>query len=198
MDPNKPQRKNLKGVSRRPKTKKQTNYWIPGGGGIHNPPDYVLDIGKKWVILWRMLKRWQQRIIKIENQNTGGVLSLDLVDYAHAFMVFCFAMRDWLIKTKQSQEAELANLFKNHIELKVCRDISNGLKHLVLDKPSISGELGIHREYDHFTERAVLKITFFGPNQKKYDWEVLDFVNECMKIWEKFLSSKYLLPLGEK
>mgnify|MGYP001600504345 CR=1 FL=1 len=171
-------------------TEDHAEYWIPGGGGIHNPPSDLLDNEDKWMIHWRTLQRWHQRILKIESQREE-----DLVDFVHAFIVSCFHMRDWLVATGKCSKQELNQFFKANIEFQVCRDIANGLKHLALRDPSISGELGLHREWDHFiggSGGTMFKITFF-KGKDKHDWEVSEFVTECMRKWKAFLAQKGLL-----
>jgi hypothetical protein len=180
-------------VNRNQSTKSinRPQYWIPGGGGIHNPPPDVVDGNERWKFLWQNLKRWQQRIQKIEIGRADENSSWDSVDFVHAFILLCFQMRDWLIIRGVSKK-DLQNLFQTHKEFQVCRDIANGLKHLDLDKPSISTELGLHREYDYFRGGSVYKITFF-EGKEKYEWEITDFVSACVKKWEQFLVEKGML-----
>lgn len=172
--------------------KRSTAVWVLGGGSLHNPPSDIVSEEMKWLIAWKTLKRWQRRIGKIAAAQTDPDGSWDMVDFVHVFILLSFQLRDWLVESRRCTKKEVLAFFDKTIELQVCRDIANGLKHLVLRNPSISSELGLHREYDYDTGGDVYKITFF-IGQQKHDWEVLEFAAECMGKWEQFLSRRGLI-----
>ncbi len=173
------------------KISKTAGVWVPGGGSIHNPPSDIVDAREKWRYAWGTLKRWQERV-RTADAAGKEVASRDIVDFAHVFILFSFQFRDWLIASKHFTRKEMAAIFEKAIVLQACRDIANGLKHLTLNDPSLSKELGLHREYDW--GRDVYKITFF-VGKEKYDWEALEFISDCMGAWETCLRDKNLIGL---
>ena len=81
-----------------------------------------------WRELYAQMLRWRQRMA-ISADDT------DLVDSTHAFFGACFHLRDWLqadASVPQGVGAAAATLVNTDASLKMCADLANGLKHLVL------------------------------------------------------------------
>jgi len=89
------------------------------------------------------VNRWKNRIENTINDYKQGKLTLpylEFTDMIWSFFVSCDHMKDYInndatIKTKQSPY----NYLNNTECLKICRDISVGVKHLVIDDPKTIG-----------------------------------------------------------
>lgn len=86
------------------------------------------------------IDRWYRRLCAIPVQD-----SLDYVDHAIVVLLHCFGMRDWLRECGVSQ-TDLDSLFGSE-ELKLCRDIANGTKHLNVNRPSVDPNHEVRRRY---------------------------------------------------
>ena len=82
-----------------------------------------------WREQYDRMKRWHARI---EN---AAVADAQHVDNVHAFFICCFHLKDWLkadpsidaVVRKRAEDLVNANVF-----LKLCADLANGSKHMVL------------------------------------------------------------------
>ena len=87
--------------------------------------------------------RWQRRVTHSANIGSG-----DLEDFVFALFQNCYHLREWIEKTAKVPSSELDGLFARTPELRVCRDICNGTKHLTLSRASVDADFSIGREYD--------------------------------------------------
>jgi hypothetical protein len=121
-------------------------------------------------------------------------------DSIYYFFVCSYHLRDWISNSGALSNDELKNFFDSRIEMQICRDICNGLKHLVLDERASFGEnkgspfdRTILREYTPLNSMPVKNsdyVIFVGS--EKYD--VLELVGKCPNLWRDFLKAKKLLP----
>jgi len=69
-----------------------------------------------------------------------------LDDFCFVLLQHCWAMRDWLVVSRTFPQADVERLFASD-ELKVCRDVANGMKHLRITRPSVDANFLVVREY---------------------------------------------------
>jgi hypothetical protein len=149
-----------------------------------------------WQGQYHRLRRWHDRVRRAANSQP----SRDEFDFLLAFFESCFHLRDWLLADKVVTKVELDSLFNSYIELGICRDIANGFKHSKITWPSVDAGFTIVREYvpDDWPS------SYRYPNGK---WTVLasdhqlglvDLADNCVGIWQRFLSSKGLLPTASE
>lgn len=120
--------------------------------------------------------RWQNRLIHAANTGSG-----DLEDFAFVFFQTCYHLREWLQKTSSIPSNDIEALFTHTHELRLCRDICNGTKHLTLRNASVDAEFSIGREYD---PNCTSGYRLFLIADHKYD--LLDLAEHCMKILDDF------------
>jgi len=181
----------------------KSEYWIPGGdGSLHNPPAAIINPEDRWRIHWVALNRWCARLVQATKADNE--ISEDYLDYAHVFLMLCWHLGDWLIACNRMTRQELKDLTERNFELKVCRDIANGLKHLQLDRASVNGKLGLYRAYDHFGGEdgkgcEILAVSVYGiRNQKeKINADMLSLAEKLMTLWKNWLSERRLIPYGQ-
>ncbi|MFX1590486.1 MAG: hypothetical protein ACFFC1_20320, partial [Promethearchaeota archaeon] len=107
------------------------------GGSIHT------SLG--WIGQFERITRWLQRMkqIKIDREFDGDLQQHQ--DYIYSFFQNCYHLREWLLKSGVVKQIEIEKLFHNNIELKICRDICNGTKHMEINQPSIDKDISIYR-----------------------------------------------------
>ena len=90
--------------------------------------------------------RWHRRLEALYKPDETHE-SYDFVDYYLTLFQNLFACRDWLLGTPGLNPGSVETLFKSP-ELKLIRDIANGMKHLTINDPSIDAEFAMVQEYD--------------------------------------------------
>jgi hypothetical protein len=89
------------------------------------------------------IRRWQERVIHAANSG-----SPDLEDFVFAFFQNCHHLQEWLLKTSNVDRQDIDALLVSTPQLRVCRDICNGTKHLTLNNAGVDADFSIGREYD--------------------------------------------------
>jgi len=127
--------------------------------------------------------RWYERARRAAAAGTP-----ELEDFVFAFFQNCYHLREWMLQTGEASHRELADFFAQHAELRLCRDICNGTKHLNLDSASVDANFSIGREYAP-SEPGHARL--FVIANAKYD--LLDLATRCMELWRQFAER----PRGE-
>src|ERR1041384_6786560 len=108
------------------------------GGSVHTV--------QGWQGQFERMTRWAKRVetISAERQQKGDLHSQQ--DYIYAFFQNCYHLRDWLLKSRVVAKTDLDDLFRQHVELQICRDVCNGTKHMEIDRASVDAHFSIYRE----------------------------------------------------
>jgi hypothetical protein len=152
-----------------------------------------------WREQYDRMKRWQERL------RESGVIDERRRDDFYAFFVTCFHLKDWLQSDPAVPKSigEKAEQLMNKPSMRLCADIANGVKHLVLTK-KVRFDADAHLrlsapvfQADAFQSDAFqvgkVKIAAIGQTS-----DALAIVDGCVDYWEKFLRSEGLLhALGE-
>lgn len=157
---------------------------------------------KPYLEQFERVKRWHETLNKIKVSNSPEKETDYQVDCIYAFYMNCYHLKDWLINSDAITNKEANDFIEKNLELKICRDLTNGAKHLKLNNPSLKerGFLGhdvtLQREYDYF--QKILK--YDNPIQninyvilvgsEKYN--VFELADKCMRLWEELLTEKSL------
>ena len=148
-----------------------------------------------WLSQYERTHRWFERVARIGTRQTQSADTEHEHDTLVAFFHNCYHLRDWLLNDKAVAQKDLEDLFKSHIELRVCQDICNGTKHLDLDHPKVDGSFSIGREYvdlDDTRDRPHLTETWFiVAGSEKYD--LFELAAACMRIWDTFVGGQGLV-----
>ena len=149
-----------------------------------------------WAGHYGLVLRWHERLRGAAN----GEPSIDELDFALTFFLHCYHLRDWLIRSNAATPAEIATLIKVNPELRLCRDIANGFKHMTLSDPSVDARFSIVNEYVPKNWPGAYrypngKWTICAHNKKElHQFGLVDLADRCVAIWHAFLVSKTLLP----
>jgi hypothetical protein len=135
-------------------------------------------------------KRWQAAL-------TDADASSDIsreVDIIYAFFMNCYHLRDWLEKSEAIEKAKVDDFFKQNKEMRICRDLCNSSKHLVLSEPSfgkdpdlLGDEVTLFMEYNPINEHD------FGIVVDYEKFKVLDLARRCIDLWTAFLDENKLI-----
>jgi len=113
----------------------------------------------------------------------------EFLDALITFFLHCFALCDWLTQSKAVTKAFLYAEIDNDVSMRICRDICNRSKHLVLDRsPSIDGNLSIVRYY-RGRELPPGLMALAGDYQK----DLHDVASHCVEFWDRVLRARKLL-----
>jgi hypothetical protein len=137
-----------------------------------------------WHGQYERMIRWHQRVIRAAL--TG---SSDLEDFALVFFQVCYHLRDWMIETGGATRLELDRLFAESMDLRVCRDICNGAKHLNITRPSVDAGFSIGREYAPYEPTNVRLFVIAGA---KHD--LLELAARCVDAWRVFAERTSRMP----
>ena len=61
----------------------------------------------------------------------------DFVDFFLAFMVMCYSLRDFVVRTGGVLEDEIDELIRDCEAKRICRDVCNRAKHCAISRPSV-------------------------------------------------------------
>ena len=155
----------------------------------------------EWRTQFDRTRRWYARLKKIEHEIKKTGLTQDSEDYIYAFFQNCWHLREWLSKSKVVEKNKIEQLVASHEELRLCRDICNGTKHMSITRPSVDSGFYTFREYDWLDQQVHSQ----GPrsNQKfmvraagrKHNMFAL--AHRCMKIWDDFVDRHVSQPKRE-
>lgn len=149
------------------------------------------------------IKRWHSRLNMIRTSNSPETEADNQIDFIYAFFTNCFIFEDWL-KNSGVNSTKIYDYRDQHIELKICRDLCNNTKHLLLTKGitsmstltksnELSNGVTIHKVYDdsNFNKPLENSNYYIVVDFNKYN--VFDVADKCVSLWEDFLEKNSLL-----
>ena len=93
------------------------------------------------------MKRWPVRFEEITN-GKEHLQSTDFYqDEVYAFFQNCWHLRDWIINSGIIEKVIVDKFFHEDSDMKICRDLANGSKHLTINSPSIDADMKIERKF---------------------------------------------------
>jgi hypothetical protein len=151
-----------------------------------------------WEEQFKIMKRWYYRLRGNDDiLGLGGSRSINQEDFYYAFFIFCYHIKDGLIK---SGILDVEDFINNNLYLQLAGDIANFSKHTFLEKTR-TGDLGTKA----FRRGYVVNLTGPGPSSVLFKLEIVsngktydsfEVVEECMNAWYQFLTLKSL-PIPE-
>jgi hypothetical protein len=135
---------------------------------------------------WERTSRWYHRMAVL-NLETPRACADELMDHVYACLQNCLMLRDWLLNSPGVERAAVRQLFGS-TELKLCRDVANGTKHLQISKPSIDSQFMTVREYTPPSldgSRGADYVLTLCADGRKLD--LLWLCDECMRQVSEFM-----------
>ena len=108
------------------------------------------------------------------------------MDDIYAFFQNCYHLRYWILVSHLELQKKLDTLFIKNVELQICKDICNGLKHLELTKPKIDKDFNIYREYNHFAVSGENPVKY-NVRADEYKYELFELMGNLIDIWDTFI-----------
>lgn len=98
-----------------------------------------------WIDQFERMQRFKARALRASNET-------DSLDFSLAFFQSCYHLKDWIpvfenIPTNEWNRIWEDFIIKN-VEIKYCRDLCNGTKHLDVKNPSIDPKFSISRKFE--------------------------------------------------
>jgi|GEM_PF-4144200 len=115
----------------------------------------------------------------------------ELLDCYEIYCIFCYHLSDYLIQSCLFDSKKVYDYIDSHLELKVCKDICNKTKHLILERPKVDSNVRI-------TKLFVSSNVISKRPHLYFDWEVevldgkinpLELAKKCLSLWESFIIS---------
>ena len=133
-----------------------------------------------WRSRYEATKRWAARC---ENcYSDGRCVSGDFEDFFLAFMVVCYHLRDFVIKTGGIRPDEIDRLIQGNESMRICRDICHRSKHHSISRPSIDNEWSLGQEFPRCPDGTPATLHFLIAGGEKR--EPLTVVRACVRFWD--------------
>jgi hypothetical protein len=140
-----------------------------------------------WTGQLERLRRWHQRVLAVRRERSDQLTNADL-DTVYAFFQSAYHLRDWMKNDSGAPVKDLEQLMRDTPSLRICRDLCNGSKHLVVTRPSVDSRTSLLREYvpGPVGTRDLGSIRHVVIAGGKHDlWALID---DCMAAWESFVA----------
>lgn len=168
--------------------------WLPVGKNA------VLE--RDWKDQYERVLRWRKRLASAKPSGPSDVDALKTYrDYAHAYFVNCYHLRDWLIS--KTRPAKMVDCFiDRNLNLKACRGICDAVKHFRLTRypedhkyrEYLAGEAGTLVASSTGFSGEVDGWAPAGRRPGDYivetpcgDFEVQTLADDCLAAWRSFL-----------
>lgn len=145
------------------------------------------------------MKRWWERFDNLDKGRSHDAVSDSYVDEIYAFFINCYHVKDWIQQdtgVAQSIRCSVEGYIKQNRSLKLCGDICNALKHLVLTRKPKSGEEPVFgkKQYGLHLGPEPATITLkYEVNTTNGPLDAFQLSTDCVKAWDTFLQSNGLL-----
>jgi hypothetical protein len=147
----------------------------------------------KYLEQWERVNRWYSRFRMINAGRMHDQSSENYQDDVYAFFLNCYHLKDW-IKNDPSVGAAAGKVeafVASSVELKLCGDICNSIKHLVLRVTKSGGA-------PRFGPRHFKLDLGSGPPAIAVSYEIqtatgpvdaFELATKCIRAWESFIES---------
>lgn len=133
-----------------------------------------------WEGHWARVRRWHDRVVHAKRPD-------DVEDYLYAFFQNCSVLRDWL-PPERFPPADVDAFFREHLEMRLCRDIGNMTKHRRLTRSATGMEPSLAREYQPRAAGTFDRNSSFIVLSQGEKHDLRDIATCCLKRWEEFFA----------
>lgn len=89
------------------------------------------------------VKRWLERFREIHSGREHTREPDYYEDVVYAFFQNFWSLKDWLINSGALEKTVVEDFFHSGTDMKICRDIANGSKHLTITRPSLDSKVSV-------------------------------------------------------
>lgn len=139
-----------------------------------------------WEGQYARMLRWHERVGLAAREARYE----DEMDFVLVLFQQALHLRDWIHDALPEARTDLEILFRDNVELGICRDIANGYKHMSLSRASVDQAFSIVFEYNPLSPAKGDMVVLAGGHK----FELLDLAGRCVALWRNFVESKQLKP----
>lgn len=137
--------------------------------------------------------------IALADDQHSGAGNLQFEDVLFFACQSIWHLKDWVLNDPDfmpKDKEELRNEIHNEQCLRICSDLANGSKHLVLAHPktafSLSPRTGIHVD----SAKGIFQVHYYVVSRYKSDpfhaIEVRDLLRQCREAWQRIIDRHHL------
>lgn len=136
------------------------------------------------------IRRWLKKIESFYTVRPANDFD-ELLDTFEVFCIYCYQLKDYLIKSILFDETKVYDFVRSNPELQMCADLCNKTKHMTLREFWIDPNISIEGMY--------VGSLCQSPKPHLYlDWQVavlnkkinpLQLAKRCLALWESFITS---------
>jgi len=159
-----------------------------------------------WREQYDRTRRSYERFAEI---NAGTIHDRDSENYrddVYTFFLNCYHLKDWLKSDPASRVAsqEAEGCVNASLDLRLCGDLANGVKHMKLATPRASEDTALGRTHYALGLNAGIGPAEAEPTRISATYEVssdgntydaFEIATRALTAWDAFLTSRGLLPL---
>ena len=152
-------------------------------------------LGKGWEFQWCRVQLRMAQVRAAYVGHDGG--TIEACDAVLSFFEALHHLRDWLGNDKSSgiSKSDADDFIRGSAALRMCGDLANGSKHLVLDRNPWTGDGSTEITRSDVTisvsEGAIRHAFYVQSGGESYD--VLQVAETAVQEWTSFLTSRGLL-----
>jgi len=150
---------------------------------------------KKYLEQFERIKRWHKELEKGYLGSKKNYLDDDIYyeDLLYTFFQNCFHLKDWLLSSKITTKQDINFFIESHEDMKICRDLCNSSKHLVLKNPSIDKNIKVEAKeirlsMDLNTNESQISNTYIIRADGNIH-HAFDVATKCLSLWKSFLEN---------
>lgn len=153
-----------------------------------------LPKGNHLYIQTERVQRWYNRICEI-NSGTRHGQSFEMdIDEFLVFFIFCYHLKDWIIKETHISRQVTEEFIKKTRCLAICADIANGTKHLGVGDVGSKTHPPRSREDFRMRECVMISGDQAKPNilidfDDGTQVDAMTLATKCMEAWAEFLKT---------
>ncbi|MBI2446535.1 MAG: hypothetical protein HYV51_01800 [Parcubacteria group bacterium] len=140
------------------------------------------------------IERWYKRLKEISTKKGQEQSTYYQEDVVYTFFQNCFHLKDWIINSGVLEKNIVDGFIESNTDMKICRDLCNGSKHLAITNPSIDSNIAVD------TTEFFISVGGFAEN-KAVCWvhvdgypslDALVLAEMCLMWWRIFFEKQGL------
>lgn len=136
------------------------------------------------------MKRWYRRFKEIDEGRPHEPETDHYQDEVYAFFMNCYHLKDW-IKNDDTvgdhAKSKVEGFINNNVELTLCADICNGLKHLKRNSQGRSGKSPQFGPRHIRVAEHTFAVKYSITTKTGETRDAFELASTCVQLWEKFI-----------
>lgn len=153
-----------------------------------------VPIEEQWREQWNRVSRWYQECNKIQDKHLRSALTLHDQDILISFFQNCYHLQDWITCSRSDLKLIVKKFMDETFEMILCRNISDGFKHMELTNPKHPDpDFNWEVLLDFFeletasTDSGMRHVLTFRNGDEINSYDVFELINQCFHLWESFI-----------